>query len=146
MKDVYVAFRRSLSEGTEVFHNNIRERWSLNEPGVVNAMREWASYSEQGWSALLNGDRAKLHQLINGNDLRAPLYTQSQGNREMIAAARNVGASSNFAGSGGAVVGLCEGNAIFEKLKQEMAILDVAVIRPQIAPLAPKTQLSVQRG
>ncbi len=147
MKDVYVAYRRSLSEGTEIFHNNIRERWNLGEPAIVNAMREWASYAEQGRSALLNGDRNKLHQLINANyDLRASLYTISQGNQEMITAARSVGASSNFAGSGGAVVGLFEGDAMFEKLKQEMAKLGVAVIRPQIAPLPPKEQPSVQRG
>lgn len=147
MKDVYVAYRRSLSEGTEVFHNNIRERWNLGEPAVVNAMGEWAGYAEQGRAAILNGDRNKLHQLINANyDLRAGLYTISLGNQEMIAAARRVGASSNFAGSGGAVVGLYEGDAMFEQLKQEMAKLDVAVIRPQIAPLAPKAQSSVQRG
>ena len=147
MKDVYVAYRRSLSEGTEIFHNNIRERWNLGEPAIVNAMREWASYAEQGRSALHNGDRNKLHQLINANyDLRASLYTISRGNQEMIMAARSVGASSNFAGSGGAVVGLFEGDAMFEKLKQEMAKLGVAVIRPQIAPLTPKEQPSVQRG
>ena len=147
MKEVYVAYRRSLSEGTEVFHNNIRERWNLGEPAIVEAMREWASYAAQGRAALLTGDRDKLHQLINANfDLRANLYTISPGNQEMIEAARRVGASANFAGSGGAVVGLYDGDAMFEKLKQEMAKLDVAVIRPQIAPLPPRMQPRVKRG
>ena len=147
MKDVYVAYRRSLSEGTEVFHNNIRERWNLGEPAIVDAMQEWASYAEQGRAALLNGDRGKLHQLINANyDLRATLYNISQGNQEMIRTARLVGASSNFAGSGGAVVGLFDGDAMFEKLKQEMAKLDVAVIRPQIAPIPAKAHSRVDRG
>lgn len=147
MKDVYVAYRRSLSEGTEVFHNNIRERWNLGEPAIVDAMQEWASYAERGRTALLNGDRGKLHQLINANyDLRATLYNISQGNREMIHAARLVGASSNFAGSGGAVVGLFDGDAMFEKLTQEMAKLDVAVIRPQIAPMPTKAPTRVDRG
>src|SRR5215468_7185889 len=42
---VYVACRTSLSEGTEVFHGNLRERWRRRDPEVVNAMRTWASYA-----------------------------------------------------------------------------------------------------
>ena len=48
LKDIYVAYRTSLSEGTEVFHNNVRERWRNNDPVVVEAMREWASLAERG--------------------------------------------------------------------------------------------------
>ncbi len=133
MKGVYLAYRRSLSEGTEVFHNNIRERWNRKEPAIVNAMSQWAGYAEQGRLALLAGDRAQLHQLVNSNfDLRATLYNINQGNLEMIQTARSVGASSNFAGSGGAVVGLFEGDDMFNALTREMAKLNVAVIRPQI--------------
>ncbi len=133
MQGVYLAYRRSLSEGTEVFHNNIRERWNRKEPAVVDAMSQWAAYAEQGRLALLAGDRAQLHQLINANfDLRATLYNINQGNLEMVQTARSVGASSNFAGSGGAVVGLFEGDDMFNALTREMAKLNVAVIRPQI--------------
>ena len=133
MQGAYLSYRRSLSEGTEVFHSNIRERWNQQEPAIVDAMNQWASYAEQGRAALLAGDRGKLHQLLDANfDLRASLYNISSGNLDMIQAARRVGASSNFAGSGGAVVGLYEGEAMFQKLTQEMAKLDVAVIKPQI--------------
>ena len=51
LSGVYVAYRRSLSEGTEVFHNNIRERWRGGDPEIVNAMQTWASYAEQGRNA-----------------------------------------------------------------------------------------------
>ena len=133
MQGVYLAYRRSLSEGTEVFHNNIRERWNQREPAIVDAMSQWASYAEQGRAALLAGDREKLHKLLNDNfDLRASLYKISTGNLDMIQAARRAGASSNFAGSGGAVVGLYEGETMFHDLVEEMAKLDVAVIKPQI--------------
>ncbi len=136
MQGVYLAYRRSLSEGTEVFHNNIRERWNQQEPAIVDAMNQWASYAEQGRVALLEGDRGKLHQLLNKNfDLRASLYRISPGNLDMIQYSRRVGASSNFAGSGGAVVGLYEGEAMFHELVEEMAKLDVAVIKPQIEPV-----------
>ena len=133
LRDVYVAYRTSLSEGTEVFHNNVRERWRNNDPEVVEAMQTWASYAERGRQALLDGDRAKLHELIDANfDLRARLYQLDQGNLEMIRLARSTGASANFAGSGGAIVGLYEGEEMFARLVAELAPAGIAVIKPQI--------------
>ena len=133
LRDVYVAYRTSLSEGTEVFHNNVRERWRNNDPEVVEAMQTWASYAERGRQALLDGDRAKLHELIDANfDLRARLYQLDQGNLEMIRLARSTGASANFAGSGGAIVGLYEGEEMFARLVAALAPAGIAVIKPQI--------------
>jgi len=130
---VYVAYRTSLSEGTEIFHNNIRERWRMGDPVIVDAMKTWASYAEQGKSALERGDRAKLHELINANfDLRAKIYKLDEGNLEMIRNARAVGASANFAGSGGAIVGTFENDSMFNWLVEKMRPLGVRVIRPQI--------------
>lgn len=135
LRDVYVAYRTSLSEGTEVFHNNVRERWRNKDPEVVEAMKTWASFAEQGRDALLDGDRVKLHQLIDANfDLRARLYKLDQGNLEMIRLARSVGASANFAGSGGAIVGLYEGEEMFSRLASTLQSAGIAVIKPCMAP------------
>jgi len=135
LQSVYVAYRTSLSEGTEVFHNNVRERWRNNDPKVVDAMKTWASYAEQGRAALLNGDRAKVHSLINANfDLRAQLYKLDPGNLEMIGLARSTGASANFAGSGGAIVGLYDGEEMFADLVKKLAPAGIAVIKPIITP------------
>ena len=133
LTDIYVAYRTSLSEGTEVFHNNVRERWRNNDPAVVGAMQQWAAYAEQGRAALLQGDRAQLHKLINANfDLRSDLYELDPGNLEMIHLARACGASANFAGSGGAIVGLYEGESMFTQLKDSMRATGIAVIKPQV--------------
>jgi glucuronokinase len=130
---VYMAYRTSLSEGTEVFHNNVRERWRNNDPEVVSAMRTWGSYAEQGREALLAGDRERLHRLIDANfDLRARLYQLDAGNLEMIHLARSTGASANFAGSGGAIVGLYEGEEMFSNLVSKLGKAGIAVIKPQI--------------
>jgi glucuronokinase len=136
LKDIYVAYRTSLSEGTEVFHNNVRERWRNGDPIVIDAMKQWAEYAEQGRSALLRGDRPQLHKLVNANfDLRSTLYQLDPGNLEMIHLARACGASANFAGSGGAIVGLYEGESMFTQLKESMRAAGIAVIKPQmIAP------------
>lgn len=130
---VYLAYRTSLSEGTEVFHNNVRERWRQKDPEVVEAMRTWAEYAEQGRTALLERNYPKLEQLIDANfDLRARLYRISPGNLEMIRAARSIGASANFAGSGGAIVGSYRGEEMFEALCRVLKPLEVAVVKPKI--------------
>ncbi len=132
---LYVAYRTSLSEGTEVFHSNIRERWRNGDPEIVGAMRTWSSYAQQARDALLAGDTAALDYLIDANfDLRAKLYRISEGNLEMIRLARSVGASANFAGSGGAITGTYKGEAMFQQLAEVMAPHRIAVIRPQIVP------------
>lgn len=134
LEGVYVAYRTSLSEGTEVFHNNVRERWRNNDPEVIAAMKTWASYAELGRQALVEGHRAKLHELIDANfDLRARLYQIDPGNLEMIQMARSTGASANFAGSGGAIVGLYEGEEMFAGLVTSLARAGIAVIKPQIS-------------
>lgn len=133
LPNIFVAYRMSLSEGTEVFHSNVRERWRTGDPEVVNAMRRWGAIAEQGRAALLARDYPTLNQLINENfDLRARLYPISEGNREMIRAARRVGASASFAGSGGAIAGSFEDEAMFERLVEAMKPLQVAVIKPRI--------------
>src|SRR5260370_20086373 len=103
---VYIAYRTSLSEGTEIFHSNVRERWRAGDAEVVGAMKTWADYAERGRQALMAHDDETLDGLINANfDLRAKIFQLSQGNLEMVHAARRTGATSNFAGSRGAIVG-----------------------------------------
>jgi glucuronokinase len=134
LRNVYVAYRTSLSEGTEVFHNNVRERWRRGDPEVVEAMKIWASYAEEGRRALEAGDHEKLGRLMDANfDLRARLYRISEGNLEMVRTARSVGATSKFAGSGGAVVGTYRDEEMFTALQSAMRQIGVAVVKPRIA-------------
>jgi glucuronokinase len=133
LQNVYVAYRRSLSEGTEVFHNNIRARFDANDPAVVQAMRTWAQLAQDGRQALLDGDQDALGKLIDRNfDLRASLYRISDGNMEMIREARSAGASAKFAGSGGAIVGAYRDDGHFQDLKRRMAAINVEVVQPKL--------------
>ena len=133
LPNVYVAYRTSLSEGTEVFHNNVRERWRAGDPQVVEAMRTWAGYAERGRQALLEHDFATLGCLIDANfDLRATIYQISQGNLLMIRTARSAGATANFAGSGGAIVGRYEDEKMYQGLVSALREHGVATIKPKI--------------
>jgi glucuronokinase len=137
LPNVYMAYRTSLSEGTEVFHSNVRERWRSGDLEVCRAMEAWSSYAEQGRAALLQRDYETLDRLINANfDLRTKLYRISEGNLEMIRLARAAGASANFAGSGGAIVGAYHDEETYRKLQQSMEAAGIAVIKPTIVPKA----------
>ena len=131
LPNMYLAYRTSLSEGTEVFHNNVRERWRQGDPEVIDAMRTWADYAEQGRKALLDRDRDTLDRLVDANfDLRARMYPISHGNLEMIHTARRAGVSANFAGSGGAITGCYKDETAYENLVAAMRPLGVAVVKP----------------
>jgi glucuronokinase len=130
---VYVAYRTSLSEGTEVFHNNLRERWRMKDPIVVEAMKTWAGYAEQGKQALLKRDYETLDHLIDANfDLRSKIYDVGAGNREMVETARSAGATAKFAGSGGAIVGTYKDEDMFCRLCRALEPVGVAVVKPKI--------------
>lgn len=143
LHNVYVAYRTSLSEGTEVFHNNVRERWRTGDPEVVEAMKTWAGYAERGRQALLEGDRETLIRLIDANfDLRARIYRISEGNLEMVRTARRVGAAANFAGSGGAITGTYRDEAMYRELERALGGIGVAVLKPSFAPRRKTTALA----
>jgi glucuronokinase len=133
LPNVYVAYRTSLSEGTEVFHNNLRERWRRGDREVVEAMETWAGYAEQGRECLLQRDYARLDRLVDANfDLRARIYQIDKGNLEMVHTARSLGATANFAGSGGAIVGTYADEAMFTRMVDAMKTIGVGVIKPVI--------------
>jgi glucuronokinase len=135
LPNVYVACRTSLSEGTEVFHSNLRERWRRGDRDVVDAMVTWAGYAEEGRRCLLEGNYSRLDELVNANfDLRSRVYQIDKGNLEMVHTARKAGATSNFAGSGGAIVGTYKDEDMFARLSDYMKPLGVSVIKPKIVP------------
>lgn len=130
---LYIAYRTDLSEGSEVFHNNIRGRFNAGEKEIVEAMRFWAHLTDRARQALEEHDHVLLGKLMDANfDQRAKLYNLSEGNLRMVQAAREAGASAKFSGSGGAIVGICPDDATFARLQKAFDKMEVNVIRPQV--------------
>ena len=133
LPNLYVAYRTSLSEGTEVFHNSLRRRYESGDRRVREAMRQWARMAEEGRAALLAGDTRRFGQLIDDNfDLRAEVTELSPQNRTMVEAARSLGATAKFAGSGGAIMGTYRDEEHFETLREGLAKQGIRTIRPVI--------------
>ena len=132
---LYIAYRTTLSEGTEVFHNDIRSRFNRQEPKIMAALDEWADLAQQTRDLLVAGKGNQIGPLLDRNfELRAQTYQLSRGNIAMIEAARAAGASAKFTGSGGAIVGTYEGEEMFSKLKDSLEAQGCQVLKPQITP------------
>lgn len=129
----YIAYRTDLSEGSEVFHNNIRERFERGESEVVEAMAFWADLTIQAREALKQCDWPRLAALMDANfDKRKQLYQLSEGNLRMVETARALGASAKFPGSGGAIIGTYADEAMYDKLARAFAAQKVQVFKPTI--------------
>lgn len=129
----YIAFRKNLSEGTEVIHNNLKARFDIGEEKVLQAMTRWGEITEEFRAALKNSNYEAMHNLINENfDLRNSLIPISQGNIEMVELARSVNASAKFTGSGGAIIGTYCDEIMFSKLKDLLNNNEIEVIKPNI--------------
>jgi len=131
---LYVAYRDDLSEPTEVFHNNIRDRFNRGEKDVIDAMCYWANLTDKAKRCLAGGQKEKLAKLIDANfNRREKIYRISRQNLKMIEAARSAGASAKFTGSGGAIVGTYEDQKMFVELKKRFHKIGVKIIKPRIA-------------
>ncbi|MDA3835089.1 MAG: hypothetical protein PF495_17025 [Spirochaetales bacterium] len=133
LPNVYVAYKRTLSEGSEVFHNDIRARYDAGEQKVVDAMSAWAEMAEGVRVALESGRTDEVGPLLNANfDLRRSIYRIHPDNIAMVEAARSVGASAKFTGSGGAIVGTYADEAMFSRLVRVLSPLGIAMFKPNL--------------
>jgi glucuronokinase len=131
---LYVAYREDFSEPTEVFHNNIRDRFNRGEKEVTDAMLFWAELTDKAKKCLLKGQREKLAELIDANfNRRKKIYRISEHNLKMVEVARSTGASAKFTGSGGAIVGTYKDRKMFVELKKRLRKIGVETIKPKIA-------------
>ncbi|PID57182.1 GHMP kinase [candidate division KSB3 bacterium] len=133
LPNLYIAYSDDLSEGTEVFHNNIRQRYNDGDRQVHEAMREFGEIARVFREALMRGDLLQMNELINRNfNVRASIFKLSKRNWEMVNCARNVGASSKFCGSGGAIVGIYADENMYQDLEREMTRIRARLLKPII--------------
>ena len=106
LPSLYIAYKTELSEGSEVLHNDLRYRFNRGDADVVAAMEQFGELTGRTAEMFRSGEYAGLPELMNANfDLRKSIPAISRENQEMVDAARSVGASAKFTGSGGAIIG-----------------------------------------
>lgn len=131
---IFVAYHDQLAEGTEVTHNDLRARWQRGEPAVHEAMARWAEIAQQARALIAAGRAEEIGPLVDENfDLRASLIRISDGNRRLVETGRGLGAAVNFAGSGGAVTGIWDGDPDrLAALRSAYAAMGARLVLPEI--------------
>ena len=130
---LFIAYRTDLAEGSEVFHNNIRERWESGDLEVVQAMKDFAQYAQEVRDLLVSGRGEEIGPWMNKNfDRRRTIYNIDPKNVDMVMRARSVGAYCKFSGSGGAVVGAYEDEAMYQRVREVYADVGIEIFKPTI--------------
>lgn len=130
---LYLAWRTDTAQASSVPHTDLRRRFEHGEADVVEGMRELATLAGQARDALIAGDHGSLGAAIDGSyDVRARLVELDPRHAEMVEIARAHGASANYAGSGGAVVGTLGDPQAFGALARAFTASGCAAIRPVV--------------
>lgn len=133
LPNLFIAYREDLGEGSETFHNNVRERWIQGDLTVINAMKTFAQLAQDARDLILDGRGREIGPLMDKNfDTRRSIYQLDARNVDMVERARSVGAHGKFSGSGGSIVGVYDDEAVFQRLQQVMEEGGITVIKPKL--------------
>ena len=104
---LFIAHRLERGEPSGTVHRALRRRFEAGEPDVLAAMRALAETASAAREALVAGDRDAFARCLDVSlDLRAGIVELDPRDRRGADIARAHGASVNYTGSGGAVVGV----------------------------------------
>ncbi|HEX6745209.1 MAG TPA: hypothetical protein VF087_13375 [Solirubrobacteraceae bacterium] len=127
---LYLAWRSDAAEASHAVHGGLRERG--DEPRVRAGMRRLAGHARAAARALHDGDHGAFARGLDASfDERAALLDLDPRHEAMVRAARAVGASANYAGSGGAIVGTLPADGL-EPVERALRALDCEVMTPRL--------------
>lgn len=130
---LYVAYDPNRAEESGKAHKKVKRLFLDKNSDVLAAMSEFADIAQQGRDALVSGRADRIPYLVNANfDLRSRIFDVADENKRMVMAARSVGASAKFAGSGGAIVGTYEDEAQYAALEQALDAIGCTTLKPTI--------------
>ena len=121
---LWLAFDKDPSNSGKI-HADVKARWQRGDRDVHDAMRRIASLADEARTAILDSDYARLAAAMRENfKLRRQTYTDAclgEKNLQMVEIADALGFAAKFSGSGGAVVGICESEADWDRLEAAYA-------------------------
>jgi galactokinase/mevalonate kinase-like predicted kinase len=127
---LYLAWRPDAAEASHAVHGGLRDR--AGHPAVRAGMRRLADHARAGRDALLDGDRAAFAAAVDASfDERRALLDLDPRHVAMVEAAREAGASANYAGSGGAIVGTLPPDGL-EPVARALRALGCEVLAPSL--------------
>jgi glucuronokinase len=111
--------------------DDVRARWDRGDEEVRGTLHAIASLATEGRAALLDGNSGALSSLLDRNfDLRRRIMKISDDDLALVEAARSLGASAKLTGSGGAIIGMLEGEEMKAKIQERLGALGARVVEP----------------
>ncbi len=130
---LFIAYDDSYTEGTELFHNPLRERYQRGDREVIDSLQAIADCARQFRKALAVGDMEEMERLMKENlELRLRLQPVNDLNRRLIEAARGAGACAKLCGSSGAVVGIYRDEDMYYRLQENYRAISAQLLKPRI--------------
>ena len=132
LPSLYLAWRSDAAEASHAVHGGLRDR--ARDPDVRAGMARLAGHARAARDALLGGDHQAFAAALDASfDERAALLDLDPRHEAMVRAARAAGASANYAGSGGAIVGTLPLDG-FEPVVRALRVLGCEVIALSFRP------------
>ncbi|MDH7511901.1 MAG: hypothetical protein QHH14_03020 [Clostridiales bacterium] len=131
---LYLAYKPDLSKVSGRALSDIRLAYEKKDASTLSALNRLAGIAAEGREGYLRRDFTRWPALMNENfDLRARIMRISEGDLDMIKTARRCGASAKFAGSGGSIIGIYDGEDMYECLVRELSRLEAVTLKPIIS-------------
>jgi len=132
---LFIAYRTDIGEGSEVFHNDVRERWNQGDQKVRRALEGCAECARKARELLVAGRPLEIGPMLDENfALRRSIYNLDPTNVLMVETAQRFGCGCKFAGSGGTVIGTYESEDTYQALETVYTSMGVTMLKPQIEP------------
>jgi glucuronokinase len=125
---LFVAWCPAAGGSSGTAHASVRARFQAGEQRVVDAMRTLARLAHEARAALIAGDREAFARALDaGYDVRASVFALDPRHEAMIAAARALGLSATYTGSGGAICGTASDPEAVDALRRRLHADGVSV-------------------
>lgn len=134
---LYVAWRPDAAEPSQIVHGDLHARFERGELRVHIAMAELRELSLTARAALREGDLEQFGRLVDRTaNIRSGVLDLKPEHWRMVELARACGATANYTGSGGAIVGTHTGPEMFAAVRDALEGDGCKVIEPTVIPAA----------
>jgi glucuronokinase len=132
---LFIAWNVKAAGHSGATHGDLRARHERGDPAVLAAMSELGELARRARAALLAGDADAFARCVDGSfNARRRMLALDERHVAMIELARELGASANYTGSGGAIVGCCRGEAERTTVIAALERAGHRAIAPEVAP------------
>lgn len=119
---LFVAWRRDHGQRSGTVHGDLRRRYERGDARTRRLLAEIAELAARGRRCLAEGGRSELGELMAENvRLRGRLIDLDPRHLRLVQLSRSLGAAANYAGSGGAIVGILPAGTTIDDVRRAFA-------------------------